>query len=108
MKRSPRIALRSSGLLRPYAKDRPEGPVSCIKFDLDRSEILVRSRRGLVDGVLGGFLGVADGLLALAFDFLDYAFALQPVGADGFADALLGLADGFIGCAFDLVRGGTH
>ena len=42
-----------------------------------RSEILVRRRGRLVDGVLGGFLGVADGLLALALDFLHRAFALQ-------------------------------
>ena len=53
-------------------------------------------------GVLGRFLGVADGLLALAFDFLNHAFALQLVGTDGLADTLLGLADGLIGGAFCL------
>src|SRR5512141_474613 len=73
-----------------------------------RSEILVRRGSRVVDGVLGGFLGVADGLLALALDFLNHAFALQAVGTDGFADALLGLADRLIGGAFNLVCRATH
>ena len=70
-----------------------------------RSEILVRRRGRLVHGILGGFLGVADGLLALALHFLDHAFALKTVGTGGFADALLGLADRFVGGALDLVCG---
>jgi hypothetical protein len=36
------------------------------KIGQRRSEILVCGGGGLVHGVLGGFLGVADGLLALA------------------------------------------
>jgi hypothetical protein len=67
------------------------------------SEIPVRCSSCFVHGVLGGLFGVADGLLALALDFLHRAFALELVGADGFADALLGLADGFVGGAFNLV-----
>jgi len=62
----------------------------------------------LVHGILGGLLGVVDGLLALALDFLNGAFALQFVGTNGFTNALLGLADGFVGGAFDLVCGATH
>jgi hypothetical protein len=53
-------------------------------------------------------LGIADGLLALALDFLNHAFAFQPIGAGGFADALFGLADRFIGRALDLVFHRTH
>src|ERR1700723_4017567 len=67
------------------------------------SEIFIRCGSRFVHGFLGGLFGVADGLLALALDFLHRAFALELVGADGFADALLGLADGFVGGAFNLV-----
>src|SRR6187399_1936178 len=73
-----------------------------------RSEILVRRRGCLVHGVLGGFLGIAHGLLALALHFLDHAFALKTVRASGFADALFRLAEGLVGCTLDLVCGRTH
>src|SRR3982074_3667370 len=102
------MTTRASGE-RSKQKDRPNGTGLCIsKIDQRRSKLLVRGGGRLVDGVLGGFLGVADGLLALAFDFLNHAFALQPVGTDGFADALLGLSDGFVGGAFNLVCRATH
>jgi hypothetical protein len=77
-------------------------------IDLNRSELLVRCRGGLVRYVLGGFLDIADSFLAATLGFLDHAFALQAIRADGFADALLGLADGFVGVAFDLVCRATH
>ena len=67
-----------------------------------RSKILVRRVGCLVDRVLGRILGITHRLLALALHFLDGAFALQAIGAGGFADALLGLADGFVGGALDL------
>src|ERR1700724_3258850 len=90
-------------------RERPaQGTGLRLQIDQRRSEFLVCRGGGLVDGVLGGFLGVAHGLLALAFDFLNGAFALHLVGADGFADALLGLAHGLVGRAFDLVCGATH
>src|ERR1700688_2783342 len=89
-------------------KPPPKGGVYNSKFSWRRSEFLVRRGGGLVDGVLGGFLGVAHGLLALALDFLNGAFALHLVGTDGFADALLGLADGLVGGALDLVCCCTH
>ena len=90
-------------------KDRPQKDRSfVIQIDQRRSEVLVRCGGRFVHGVLGCYLGVADGLLALAFDFLDRAFALQPVGTDGFADALLGLADSFVGGAFNLVCRATR
>ena len=70
-------------------KDRPQRTgLSPFKIDQRRSEVLVRCGGRLVDGILCRFLGVAQGLLALAFDFLNRALALQLVGTDGFADAL--------------------
>ena len=90
-------------------KTGPKGDRSFrFKIDQCRSKILVRGGGYLVHGVLGGILGVADGLLALAFDFLDHAFTFQPIGTDGLADALLGLADGFVADAFNLVCRCTH
>src|SRR4051812_2362593 len=74
----------------------------------ERLQILVRCAGGLVGRILDGVLGVTHRLLALAFDFLDGAFALQPVGTGGFADALLGFAHGLIGRAFDLVCRASH
>src|ERR1700712_3954379 len=88
-------------------KTGPEGPVFSFTPSA-RSEILVGRGGRLVDGFLGGFLGVAHGLLALAFDFLDHAFALQALRTSGFADTLLGLADRFVGDAFNLVYRATH
>src|ERR1700719_4944583 len=89
-------------------KDRPKGRSFANPIRHRRSEILVRRVGRLVDGVLGGLFGIADGLLALALDFLHRAFALQLVGTDGLADALLGLADGLVGGALDLVCRCTH
>jgi hypothetical protein len=90
-------------------KDRPQRTgLSPFKIDQRRSEVLVRCGGRLVDGILCRFLGVAQGLLALAFDFLNRALALQLVGTDGFADALLGLADSFVGGAFNLVCRATR
>src|ERR1700682_3352802 len=90
-------------------KDRPQRTgLSPFIIDQRRSEVLVRRGGGLVDGILCRFLGVAQSLLALAFDFLNRALALKFVGTDGFADARLGLADGFVGGAFNLVCRATH
>ena len=89
---------------RPAPKDRS----FAIQIDQRRSEVPVRCGSRLVDGVLCRFLGVAQGLLALAFDFLNRALALQLVGTDGFADTLLGLADSFVGGAFNLVCRATR
>src|ERR1700722_7588128 len=72
------------------------------------SELPVGRGGRLVHGVLCGFLGVANRLLALTLDFLNGAFALQAVGAYGFADALLGLAHRFVRVAFNLVCDATH
>ena len=72
------------------------------------SELLVRGGGCAVDRFLGGFLGIAQRLLALALHLLDRALALQAVGTNGLANALLGLADGFVGRALDLVAGSTH
>src|SRR5882757_11582942 len=104
----PAMTTRASGRGRAKKKPAQSDRSFQFKFDQRRSKLLVRSGGRLVHGVLGCFLGVADGLLALAFDFLDRAFALQPVGTDGFTDALLGLADGFVGGAFNLVCRATH
>jgi hypothetical protein len=92
-------------------KDRPIGPVFCsstLFAFLRRSKVLVGGAGCLVYRILGGFLGVADGLLAFAFDLLNGAFAPQPVGTNGVADALLCLANGFVGGAFDLILCCTH
>src|SRR3984893_11011641 len=90
-------------------RERPaQGTGLRLQIDQRRSEFLVCRGGGLVDGVLGGFLGVAHGLLALAFDFLNGAFALHLVGADGFADALLGLAAGFVGGTLDMSWRSAH
>src|ERR1700737_3171189 len=96
--------------LREEAKKKtgPNGRSLQFKIDQRRSEIFVRGGGGLVHGVFGSFLGIADGFLALAFDFLNDAFALQLVGTDGFADAPFGLADGFVGGAFNLVCRAPH
>ena len=104
---NPDVMAEAALSARANEKDRPEGPVFPFQIEC-RSEILVRRGGRLVHGVLGGLLGVADGLLALALDFLDHAFALQAIGTGGFADALLGLADGFVGGALDLVCRCTH
>src|SRR3954453_4794785 len=93
--------------LRTTQKTGAEAPVPC-RLTGFLSELPVRSRGSLVDRVLGGFLGVAEGLLALALDFLHGTFALQPVGTGSLADALLGLAHGFVGRAFNLVCRASH
>src|SRR4051812_34185549 len=89
-------------------KDRPRRTGLSVSRDAEQSEILVRGVGGLVEGVLGGFLGIAHRLLALALHFLHRAFALQAIVVGGLANALLGLADGFVGGAFDLVCRATH
>src|ERR1700760_2241815 len=80
-----------------------QGPagLSFLKLQPSGSEFLVRLGGCAVDRILGGFLGIAQRLLAFALYLLDRAFALQAIGAGGFANALLGLADGFVGSALD-------
>src|ERR1700753_2901681 len=62
-----------------------------------RSELAIGEVGCLSGGVLACLLGIAHGLLRVALAFLDQAFALQLLGANGLADALFGLADGFVG-----------
>src|ERR1700739_4778489 len=62
-------------------------------------ELLVRCGRRAIDRILGGLLGIAQRLLAFALCLLDRAFALQAIGAGGFADALLGFTHDFVGSA---------
>src|SRR4051794_11987388 len=94
----------------PYAKrkDRRRSTGLLTHINLNRSKLLVCSARGLVCRILDGVLGIAQRLLTLALDFLERAFALQPVGTGGLADTLLGLAHGFVGRAFNLVCRATH
>jgi len=60
-------------------------------------------RSGLIDDILDGILGLADGLLGFALDLLRRAFNLEVWVADGLADALLKIAGGLVGYALDLV-----
>src|SRR4051794_38610419 len=111
--RVPLTRIASQSDLSPQAgrgkqKDRPRGTGLSTSTDSRRSETLVRGRSRLVDGVLGRFLGVADGLLALALHLLDHAFAFKTVGACRLTNALLGLADSLVAGALDLVSGCTH
>src|ERR1700758_4281066 len=80
----------------------------CILNFSGNLELLVRLRGGAVHRVLGGLLGIAERLLALALHFLDRTFAFQALGPGGLANLLLGLADGFVGRTFNLVSGRTH
>ena len=64
-------------------------------------------RRRLLHDVFCRFLDVADGFLALAFDFLKTPSPCNCRNHSS-ANALLGLADGFVGGAFDLVCRCTH
>src|ERR1700761_6200907 len=77
-------------------KDRPR-TAGLSQLKRRASEVLVGGVGRTIDGILGCFLGVAQRLLALALHLLDSTFALQAIGADGFADALLGLAHSLIG-----------
>ena len=52
-----------------------------------RSDILVNVFGRFVHGMLHRVLGVADGLLRMALQFLRRTFGTKLVGADGLADA---------------------
>ena len=58
---------------------------------------------GLVDDLFNGVLGLADGLLGLAFELLRGALNLKVRVAHGFADALLNRAGDLVNCALDLI-----
>jgi hypothetical protein len=60
-------------------EDRPRGAGPLHFNRRCRSEILVGRSGGLVDGILGGFLGVAHGLLALADRSLVVPLTLSAV-----------------------------